>query len=407
MSRTSAIICEFNPFHVGHKKLIDFARENGSDFIVCIMSGNFVQRGEPAIADKYTRARTALLSGADLVLELPMPFSSASAEYFAKAGVEIADKLGFVDELIFGSELGDIEALTKIAENQMTPEFLSSFANYYTGGNGYAASAQTAYEELFGKSDAIASPNNILAIEYIKAILKSKSAILPKTIAREDNFSSSEISGKYPSATALRELIFGGKMKRIRKYVSRPVYDALAEAQKNGRMPVNMDRFGLAVLSAMRLADPFDVARCEGSGGGLENRIISSAGSAGSYEEFISLMATKKYTDARLRRAILFATLGITPSDMSMDIPYVNLLGANEKGRTLLARQRQNEKMGIVTKISDKKAYIGTLDKDRRADAKRIFDIEMKADALYTLCFDETKEASFFEKMSPVFGEKT
>ena len=405
MSRTSAIICEFNPFHTGHKRLIDFARTGGSDFVICIMSGNFVQRGEPAVADKYTRARTALLSGADLVLELPMPFSSASAEYFAKAGVEIADKLGFVDELIFGSELGDIEALTQIAKNQMAPEFLSLFAQIYTGGNGYAMSSQTAYEELFGKEDAISSPNNILAIEYIKAILKSKSKILPKTIGRENNFSSSTLSGKYPSATALREFILGGKMKKIKKYVSSPVYDALVEADKNGRVLTDMDRFGFALLSAMRLADPDAVAGCEGVSGGLENRIISAACSARTYEEFVSLVATKKYTDARLRRAVLFATLGITPLDMDIEIPYVILLGATEKGRTLLSRLRQNENVGIMTKISDKKAYIGELEGERRDAARRIFDIEMKADSLYTLCFEQVKEASFFGKMSPVFED--
>lgn len=402
MKRTSAVICEFNPFHDGHERLLQNARENGADRVVCIMSGNFVQRGEPAIADKYTRAKTALLAGADLVLELPMPFSAASAEYFACAGVEIAERLGCIDELLFGSELGDIGELGIIAKNQLSDAFTSLLREKYSGENGYASSAQTAYEELFGKNPALASPNNILAIEYIKALTRLGSRIEPRTVRREDNFSSDTICTDMPSAAALRRLIESGETEKIKDYMPSACYAVLAEAQGTGRFPINMDKYGFAVLSAMRLASPEKLALCKGVCGGLENRIIQSALNASSFEELMKLLSTKKYTDARLRRTLLFSLLGVMQSDMSLHPFYVELLAVNEQGRELLSSVRKNAGIAVVTKLSDKKAVINSLCESEKADAERLFQIERKAEALYTICLDETREASFFEKKKPI-----
>lgn len=401
MRRTSAIICEFNPFHNGHLRLIEDARKKGSDGIVCIMSGNFVQRAEIAAADKYTRAKAALLSGADLVLELPMPFSAASAEYFARTGVYIAEKLGCVDELLFGSESGDIESLTTIAKNQLSEEFVSRFWKLYTGENGYAASAQMAYEELYGKNDALSSPNNILAVEYIKALTRLKSNILPRTIAREGDFHSDELSGKYPSATALRRLIYENGLEEAEPHMPSKAFDALLEAKKKGIFPICADKYGFAVLSAMRLGDKKNMAECEGICGGLENRIIQSALLSKDYAELLSRIATKKYTDARIRRALLFSLLGIIPSDMSLRPFYVYLLAANAKGRELLSDVRRKGSISVATKMSDKKSVISLLDDVEREDAERLFEIEKRSEALFTLCLPEAKEAGFFEKMTP------
>ncbi len=400
--RTSAIICEFNPLHIGHERLIQYAKENGADKIVCIMSGNFVQRGEPAVADKYTRAKAAILSGADLVLEMPLPFSSASAEYFAKAGVYIADRLGFVDELIFGSELGNISALEEIAEKQLSPEFRQRVSHIYTGELGFPASAEKAYEELYGRNDALKSPNNILAIEYIKALKRLGSPLAVRTIERFDNYSSDEISGKYPSASALRKLIEADGFHNLEKYMPKGAYEALEEAEKQGLFPINTDKYGFALLSFLRISSAAQLSEIEGISGGLENRIIQSALSSTTYEELLKNVATKKYTDARLRRALLFSLFGIIHSDMSTMPIYVNLLAAGNGGRELLSRLRKNDEMWVVTKASDKKRLISELTGFKKADAERLYELEKKADAIYSLCLEPARDAGFFERKAPL-----
>jgi len=401
MGRTAAIICEFNPLHTGHVRLMRKAREKGAERIVCIMSGNFVQRGEAAITDKFTRAKAALLCGADLVLELPMPFSAGSAEYFARAGVSIADRLGCVDELIFGSELGDVEKLTEIAENQLSEGFSALLADTYSAGEGYASALQKTYESLFGDCDSLKNPNNILAIEYIKALRRINSKIVPSTVAREDNFSSEVISGEYPSATALRKLIYDGNREELMRYMPIEAYSAYTEAEKDGFFPVSTDKYGLCLLSTLRLSSPESLSECEGMSGGLENRIIQAALDSVSYEDMLKRLATKKYTDARLRRTLLFAVLGVKHSDMFREIPYVSLLAANREGRVLLSEIRKTSDIEITTKISDVKAFISALEGEKKASAERLYEVSGRADALYSLCFEKAGAAGTFGKMSP------
>ncbi len=402
MKRTSAIICEFNPFHAGHAHLFAEARKRGADNIVCIMSGNFVQRGEIAIADKYSRAEAALLSGADIVLELPMPFSSAGAEYFAQAAVEIAERLSVVDEIIFGSESGDIDVLSKIAKNQLSEEFSEAFHSFYKGDAGYAAAAQLVYESLYSKNDALESPNNILAVEYIKALMKLGSKIKAVTVKREDNFLSERVEGKFPSASALRKMILAGETEKIAAHMPKEAYEALLSAEKRGGFPTDMEKYGFCILSAMRLASPESISECEGISGGLENRIARTAAKAKNYEELREKLSTKKYTDARLRRVLLFSALGIKGEDMRLHPFCTRLLAASEEGRKLLSDIRKNGRIPVVTKTSDKKAVIEKLCGNERRKAERLYSIEKKAEALFTLCTSEPKEASFYEKMSPV-----
>lgn len=401
MKRTSAIICEFNPFHSGHAHLFSEARKRGAENIICIMSGNFVQRGEIAICDKLSRAEASLLSGADLVLELPMPFSAAGAEYFATAGVEIAERLGAVDELIFGSESGDIELLTEIAKNQLSSQFAEAFHTLYKGEVGYATSAQLAYESLYGKNEVMASPNNILAIEYIKALMKLGSKITPVTVKREDNFLSERIEGEFPSASALRKMIVSGEKEKIASHMPKEAYETLLRAEKRGDFPTDIEKYGLSILTSMRLASTESISDCEGIIGGLQNRIVRTATEAKSYEELCKKLSTKKYTDARLRRALLFSALGVKSEDMHL-LPFcTRLLAANENGRVLLSDIRKNGRIPVVTKISDKKSVIEGLCGEEKKKAERLYEIEKKAEALFTLCHSEPKEASFYEKMSP------
>lgn len=401
MKRTSAIICEFNPFHNGHAHLFSEARKRGAENIVCIMSGNFVQRGEIAIGDKFSRAEAAILSGADLVLELPMPFSAAGAEYFATAGVNIAERLGAVDELIFGSECGDIELLTEVAQNQLSNEFADAFRELYKGEAGYAASAQLAYETLYGKNKMMESPNNILAIEYIKALMKAGTKITPITVKREDNFLSESLEGEFPSASALRKMILSGEKKKIASHMPSEAYEALLRAEERGDFPTDMEKYGLFILSAMRFASSESISECEGISGGLNNRIVRMAQEAKSYDELCKMLSTKKYTDARLRRALLFSALGIKSEDMRLSPFCTRLLATNERGRELLSDIRKSGRIPVVTKTSDKKSVIEGLFGKEKTEAERLYEIEKRAEALFTLCSREPKESSFYEKMSP------
>ncbi|MBR4296092.1 MAG: nucleotidyltransferase family protein [Clostridia bacterium] len=406
MKRTAAIICEFNPLHMGHERILSFARESGADTVVCIMSGNFVQRGEPAITDKYTRARTAIEAGADLVLELPMPYSAASAEYFAFAGVSIADRLGCVDDLVFGSESGDISELSKIAENQLSKEFQNELKNLYSGDMGYAVAAQSAYEKIFGSSPALKTPNNILAIEYIKALRLRSSSIRPLTISREDNFLSEELAEGYPSATALRKAVFDGDFEKIGEKMNTAAYETLLCAKEEGTFPVDMKKYSFCLYSFMRMADPEHLVGCEGMGGGLENRIVLAALESTDENEFLEKLSTKKYTDARIRRTLLAGILGVTHEDMKTEPPYVNLLAANEKGRELLSAIRKDSSIAITTRQADIKKVLEECPFDQRRSAERIYEISKRADALFTMCLPKPRDAGFFEKMNPFVANK-
>ncbi len=402
MMRTAAIISEFNPFHTGHARIIKKAKESGNDAVVCIMSGSFVQRGEGAIADKFARAEAALRSGADIVIELPMPFSAAAAEYFARAGVYVADRLGICDSLLFGSELGDIDMLCDIAEKQSSEEFAELTDKLYLRDIGYAAAAYEAYESLYGEQELLRRPNNILAIEYIKALKRLGSDMVPLTVKREDNFSDTAVFGKYPSATALREMIYAFELEKAFSYMPKSAAEALRRSESNGIFPISKDRFSLAVLSALRLKTKEDMTDIEGAGGGLGNRILKQAHESTDYDGLISSLATKKYTLARIRRAVLFSVLGVKHSDMELTPRYVNLLGTSEVGRRLLAgRRKDGRALPIITKNSEKKLLIASLAGSEKEEAVRLFELERRADALYTMCLPKPRETGFFSKKPP------
>lgn len=402
MKKTAAIICEFNPFHLGHKRLIDFARERGAENIVCIMSGNFVQRGEPAVTDKYTRAKSAVLSGADLVLELPMPFSAGSAEYFARAGVFIADRLGIVDELVFGSETGDIETLCTEAEKTSSEAFLQVLEDKHVKEKGYAVAASMAYRELFGDSAVASSPNNILALEYIKALRRIGSDILPVTVLREDNYLSAELAGEYPSATALRKMTYDGELDGLCSGMTKVAYETLIGAKKCGLFPTDLDRYGEAVMSVLRLGSP---CGCEGGVGGLENRIREKALACASYSEMLAELSTKKYSDARIRRTVLSSVLGIKPEDMKNDVSFVNLLATSEKGKALLGRAKKKGTLAVITKPSELKRYLASDECANKDAARRQAEISAMADALFTLCLPAPRNAGFFERTPPFLAD--
>ena len=376
------IICEYNPFHNGHLHQIKEIKKASDEPIICVMSGNFTQRGEVAIADKYARAQMALEAGADLVVELPVPFCVASAEYFASAGIEILNSLG-ADKLSFGSESVDADKIIKIAEIAASDEFKEECANL-SKEQGSAG----AYFDLLAEKSGVADikSNDILGIEYTKAILKNGYKIQICPIKREGNaYRDTELSlGELPSASAIRETITRGKIEDISAFVPASTLKILRE---NELADINNVKDG--ILLALRLIDgeKLDVAI---SDCGLVNRILSTAHECASFDEFEYKLQTKKYTASAIRRAILYILIGIKQSDLDTLPIYTILLGANEKGREYLASIRKSESaIKVITKPAD-------------AEGSRQFELSKKADALYTMCFENKKESGFYIKKSPV-----
>lgn len=395
MGRTAGIICEFNPFHSGHAHIIDSAVSNGADAVVCLMSGNFVQRGEAAIADKYIRAESAVRCGADIVLELPFPYSASSAGYFAQAGIDILDRSGLVDELWFGSENGDICELEQIAENELSDKFQKTFAKACVGSAGYAAALVGTYTALFGETSVLSLPNGILAVEYIKALKQRKSKIKPFTIKRQGDYNSLEyvLPDSYVSASAARRLICEGNTSELEKILPKEAFLTLEKAKREEIFPIEGDRMKDALLLFFRMARAEQLRGCDGIAGGLENRIIEAARGAASWEKFEQLLFTKKYTDSRLRRTLLSCVVGVREADLKAPAAFTVLLAATEKGRAFLSKARKTSEIPIITKPADIEKAGG--------NALRQAELSDRADALFTLCLPKKQDAAYFRRKSP------
>ncbi len=345
------IICEFNPFHVGHKYLFDRARELGAKNIVCAMSGNAVQRGELAIFDKYKRARTALLNGADLVLELPFPWSAGSAEYFATAGIKALSQ--YCDAIIFGSECGNIELLSRAAEIALTDEFINEFETQKKSGEGAASAYFSLLEERIGIK---LSSNDILGVEYIKAAKKCGANLKFYTVCRLGNaYRDNNIhDGEIPSASAIRRALLEENdeaLMRVQRYTEQSLRLALRTGEITN--PTLLEKF---ILAHFRLCAPSDISSYAECDGGVAERICSVARESVDIDGFFDELKTKRYTDAKMRRAILFALTRVERKLLLQTPEYLYLLAANESGRELLSTVKKSGRedyISVVTKPAD------------------------------------------------------
>ena len=357
--KTVAIISEYNPFHNGHLYHTKKIREEfGEDTaIIAIMSGNFVQRGEAAIIEQWDRARIAVDCGVNLVLELPFPFSMASAEYFAKAGVCIADSVGVVDAISFGSESGSIDELCAAAENILSPEFDDEIKRLTKDNTsmGYAKIRQTAYEILYGKTLDISTPNNILAIEYIKAIKKINSKIIPHTIKRLGagyNDTSYNESG-VQSATYIRTL-FNENKYSAKGYMPFCAEEHIAKLIDMGETPCKTEKLWPAISSSITMRSAQNIAQFAECGGGLADRLKAKANEASDLAELTTLTSTKKYTTARIKRAMLFSFFGVTSSDLTENVAYTQVLAMDKIGQALLKKIKKASSIPAITRPSSR-----------------------------------------------------
>lgn len=376
------IVSEFNPFHNGHAYLIAKAREMGADTVTCIMSGNSTQRGELAITDKYLRAQAAVECGADLVIELPFPWCSASAEYFADAAVKLVSPFG--NKLIFGSECGDVEKLRSAAQFCESNEFSTEYEKLLVDGEG-AANAFTAVLKSRGYDSLLS--NDILGISYIRAIIRNRISLEPITVSRigaaynEKN----EVSGDIQSATAIRAMLESGDTDKLKKYIPRTMCQKLIEEYNGGRLTDTAEISAL-LLGFFRLCDAERLSDIADTSGGIVNRLVTAAKQSTSAAEMLEAVRTKRYTDAKLRRAILYCLTGTLANALKAEPEYTLLLATNERGRELLAKNRRCGGICVVTKPAD-------APKDTEQ-----YKISEKLDSVYSLARKNKYSCDFFLK---------
>ena len=355
------IICEYNPFHNGHLYQIEKIREEfGSDTnIVAVMSGNYVQRGGVAIADKGIRAKCAVLSGVNLVLELPFPFSMSSAEYFARAAVHILTEIGCVDYISFGSESGSLDALYSTAELMLTNEFnekLSSLSDDPSKRKlGHAALCEVALKEISNSENTVSlTPNNILAIEYIKAAISLKSNLKLHTVKRAfSSFSDEEfVPGNIQSATAIRKSISEKDISAL-EFIPDITKNTILEAISTGDFPCENEKLDTAVITSLRLNLPSLYEDIHDTSGGLYNRLKDASFKTNTIESLICAAESKNFTKARIRRSLFYSFLGVTSSQLKELPAYTQLLAFDSHGRAMLKTIGKQSSFPVLTKPSD------------------------------------------------------
>ncbi len=332
--KNTGVICEYNPFHNGHAKQLSQMRTLGGT--VCLMSGNYVQRGEPAILDKHVRAAAAVACGADLVLELPVTCALRSAEGFAAGGVKILTKLGCVDALCFGCETGDRETLMQTAKLLLTEQFAQKLRSELASGVSFPCARQNALEDLGGDGDLLENPNDILAVEYCKAILRQGGTLTPLPILREGGYFDS-LDEENPSAASLRAL---EDWARYVPQEARSLYDGAARftIQSGER----------AWLARLRGMEEEDFARLPFGSEGLWRKLMHACREQATLEEIVAATKSKRYTRTRIMRMLLCAFLGITKELLEQEAHYVRVLALREEGQKILRAAREKGNLTIL-----------------------------------------------------------
>ena len=344
------IVAEYNPFHLGHAYQITKTRELlGEDCaIVSVMSGDFVQRGEPALYSKYARSEAAVRCGADLVLELPVQVSVSSAERFARGAVEILGRLGCVTHLSFGSESGEISALEKTAEACLSPRFHALVKTYLETGCSYPVARSAALQKLLGKADFTRTANDNLGIEYIKAIKELGYSITPIAIKRQGAMHDEHSQEAMKSGSQLRQMVQEGDS--IAESVPEPAQEIYVREQAAGRGPVYPELLEQAMLSRLRMLPESAYAALPDAAEGLEHKLYTACRTKTNLRDIYDYVKSKRYTHARIRRMTMNAILGVTRSDYEGDSAYARVLALNERGAKVLKLAKEQSSIPVLSK---------------------------------------------------------
>ena len=391
MSRVVGIIAEYNPFHNGH--LYHIARtkqETNAQYIIAVISGNFVQRGNTSIVNKWLKAKMALLNGVDLIIELPTIYSISSAENFAEGAIKIFNSLGIVDTISFGMETSDVSTLNNIANvlYNEPKEYITILTHELKRGNSFPKARENALmmylNDIKRYANVLSGSNNILGIEYLKALKKTKSTITPIGIKREKVlYNDKYIVDEFASATAIRKMLMTNQLNDISKVMPRNTYLLLGEELKKGHYVIDLSRFEKEIIYTLRKMSIADIAKLPDVSEGLETSIKNAADSCNKIDELINMVKTKRFTQTRIQRILLYALIGIDKKQMETSrkvTPYVRVLGFNNKGKELISEvNKMNPKLNMVTSV---KKYI---DEVANKNLREMIETDILATDIYTL----------------------
>ena len=395
MTNVVGIIAEYNPFHNGHAYHLEKSKELAkADYVIAVVSGNFVQRGNVSLINKWDKANMALAEGADLVIELPTVYSISSAENFAYGAVKILSSLNIVDYIAFGTETDNINILEKCADilYRQPQKFVNLLNHELSKGLSFPKARENALlmylNDIRTYSNVLSSPNNILAIEYLKALKRLKSHIRPIAIKRKGSgYNELEITNNFASATAIRKKIIDNKPAGISKLMPSNSYRVLYNSIQKGHFVKDITSFEKEILYVLRKMNLKEIANLPDVTEGLEHAIKNAASSCNTIEEFMNIIKTKRYTNTRIQRILLYALLGITKDDMknSMKVqPYIRVLGMNNKGKDLISViSRSNPNLNIITSV---KKYI---DSNPNKNLLNMLNIDINATNTYTLGYEK------------------
>ena len=409
--KITGLITEYNPFHYGHlyhyKKSKKITNSNAA---ICIMNGNFTQRGLPAITDKWSRAKMALKAGIDIIIELPLVYGIRSAHFFAEGAIKLLAATNLVDDFVFGSESGKIEPLLKIAKflNDNNKEFENEIKNLIKNGYSYPAAREKALKKFFKEKEIISeikSPNNILGIEYIRVVLENNIDIKPLTIKRtSNNYHSTKINGEFASGSALRRLINNNEIEKLKNLVPKTSFRILKDELNNNKIPVNKNRLTYSLLTKLRMSSPEKLKNYAEINNGLENRFFNASLKSGNYKELIENINTKSITQNRVQRNLLHILFNLTEKEFNnidQNGPaYLRVLAFNEKGEKILASLNKKADLPLITKISN---HLKEINLDSTNPVIKQLSYEILADDIYSLLYKDPKyrkgRQDFYQKI--------
>lgn len=349
------IISEYNPFHNGHLYQIEKTREQGATHIVSVMSGNFVQRGDVACFSKQARAKTAVLNGVDLVIEMPTPIAMAPARNFAMGAVSILKNIG-ANMISFGSECGDVDKLKETAKNIMIAEKSDEFKKLLNQGKSHIIARKESVETLFSKEYAtlLSTPNNLLGIEYLIAMNELKCNMSVYSLARQGvNHDSKDTFENIASASKIRNMIKSKGIDSIKNFVPDSAFEIYKNEIEVGRAPCSINKLDNILLYKILTSQIYDIEKIFDVKEGLENRIIKSVKECNTFDEIVDYVTTKRYTKSRIRRILLNIILDIDEKVSKSEIQYCRVLALNDKGRDILKVAKNNSKILISSKFSN------------------------------------------------------
>ena len=404
MSKVVGIIAEYNPFHNGHSYHIQNTKaQTGADFVVAVMTGNFTQRGNTSVINKWEKTKMALNGDADLVIELPTIYSISSAENFASGAVKILNELGIVDTISFGMEADDVSTLNNIANVLVNepPEYRAILEHELGKGNSFPKARENALmmylNDIKRYANVVKGSNNILAIEYLKALKKQKSSLVPFGVKREKvYYNSTKIIDEYASATGIRNLLLHNQLEEVRKVVPAKSYSILLNNLRQGTYVLDIIAYNDEIIYKLRSMTVKQIANLPDVSEGMEYLIKDVSNKTNNLIELINGIKSKRYTQTRIQRILLYALLGITKNDMELSkkiTPYIRVLGCSEKGKMLLSQI--NSKAKVITSL--KKYEVSNKNKSfcigKQKALNRMLEIDKLATDIYTLGYKKDSKA--------------